>query len=100
MGLVVGATDAEALARVRAAAPDLWILAPGTKRNIKQRRFPGEVCFSRVHNAIFLGLVCREVVISSPFRPSRPPPPWFTELHVRDLEGRGRCTHVNACRSR
>ncbi|CAN0017505.1 unnamed protein product, partial [Ectocarpus fasciculatus] len=29
VGLVVGATDAEALARVRAAAPDLWILAPG-----------------------------------------------------------------------
>ncbi|CAM9223990.1 unnamed protein product, partial [Ectocarpus sp. 13 AM-2016] len=29
VGLVVGATDADALARVRAAAPDLWILAPG-----------------------------------------------------------------------
>lgn len=30
VGLVVGATDADALARVRAVAPDLWILAPGT----------------------------------------------------------------------
>ena len=29
LGLVVGATQPEALARVRAAAPDLWILAPG-----------------------------------------------------------------------
>ncbi|CAN0159221.1 unnamed protein product [Scytosiphon promiscuus] len=29
VGLVVGATDADALARVRAVAPDLWILAPG-----------------------------------------------------------------------
>ncbi len=29
LGLVVGATHPEALARVRAAAPDLWILAPG-----------------------------------------------------------------------
>ena len=28
-GLVVGATDPEALARVRAAAPDLWFLVPG-----------------------------------------------------------------------
>jgi uridine monophosphate synthetase len=29
LGLVVGATDPAALARVRAAAPNLWILAPG-----------------------------------------------------------------------
>lgn len=29
VGLVVGATDPAAMARVRAAAPDLWILAPG-----------------------------------------------------------------------
>ncbi len=29
LGLVVGATQIESLARVRAAAPDLWILAPG-----------------------------------------------------------------------
>lgn len=29
VGLVVGATDVAALRRVRAAAPDLWILAPG-----------------------------------------------------------------------
>jgi uridine monophosphate synthetase len=29
LGLVVGATQLEALARVRSAAPDLWILAPG-----------------------------------------------------------------------
>jgi uridine monophosphate synthetase len=29
IGLVVGATHPEALARVRAAAPNLWILAPG-----------------------------------------------------------------------
>jgi uridine monophosphate synthetase len=29
VGLVVGATDAEALARVRALAPDLWFLVPG-----------------------------------------------------------------------
>lgn len=29
VGLVVGATDPEALAAVRAAAPDLWILSPG-----------------------------------------------------------------------
>lgn len=29
LGLVVGATQPEALARVRAAAPNLWILAPG-----------------------------------------------------------------------
>jgi len=29
VGLVVGATQPEALARVRAAAPELWILAPG-----------------------------------------------------------------------
>ncbi len=29
LGLVVGATQLEALARVRAAAPDLWFLAPG-----------------------------------------------------------------------
>jgi uridine monophosphate synthetase len=29
LGLVVGATDIEALASARAAAPDLWILAPG-----------------------------------------------------------------------
>jgi uridine monophosphate synthetase len=29
LGLVVGATQPESLARVRAAAPDLWILAPG-----------------------------------------------------------------------
>lgn len=29
LGLVVGATDPEALAAVRAAAPELWILAPG-----------------------------------------------------------------------
>jgi uridine monophosphate synthetase len=29
VGLVAGATDPEALARIRAAAPDLWILAPG-----------------------------------------------------------------------
>jgi uridine monophosphate synthetase len=29
IGLVVGATHLEALARVRAAAPDLWFLAPG-----------------------------------------------------------------------
>ena len=29
IGLVVGATQPESLARVRAAAPDLWILAPG-----------------------------------------------------------------------
>jgi uridine monophosphate synthetase len=29
IGLVVGATQTEALARVRAAAPDLWFLAPG-----------------------------------------------------------------------
>jgi uridine monophosphate synthetase len=29
LGLVVGATDPQALARVRAVAPDLWILAPG-----------------------------------------------------------------------
>jgi uridine monophosphate synthetase len=29
IGLVVGATQPEALARVRAAAPDLWFLAPG-----------------------------------------------------------------------
>ncbi len=28
-GLVVGATDPQALVQVRAAAPDLWILAPG-----------------------------------------------------------------------
>ena len=29
LGLVVGATDAHALARVRAAVPDVWFLAPG-----------------------------------------------------------------------
>ncbi|KAG7392186.1 orotate phosphoribosyltransferase [Phytophthora pseudosyringae] len=29
VGLVVGATDVEALRRVRAVTPDLWILAPG-----------------------------------------------------------------------
>jgi len=29
IGLVVGATDADALRRARAAAPSLWILAPG-----------------------------------------------------------------------
>jgi uridine monophosphate synthetase len=29
VGLVAGATDPAALARIRAAAPDLWILAPG-----------------------------------------------------------------------
>ncbi|CAN0015615.1 unnamed protein product, partial [Phaeothamnion confervicola] len=29
IGLVVGATDVDALRRARAAAPDLWILAPG-----------------------------------------------------------------------
>jgi len=29
VGLVVGATDVEALARVRALAPDLWFLVPG-----------------------------------------------------------------------
>ena len=29
VGLVVGATDSEALTKTRAAAPDLWILAPG-----------------------------------------------------------------------
>lgn len=29
IGLVVGATDTEAMRRTRAAAPDLWILAPG-----------------------------------------------------------------------
>ena len=29
VGLVVGATDPQALAQVRAAAPNLWILAPG-----------------------------------------------------------------------
>src|SRR6185503_16836254 len=29
VGLVVGATDPEALARVRALAPDLWFLVPG-----------------------------------------------------------------------
>ena len=29
LGLVVGATQPESLARVRAAAPDVWILAPG-----------------------------------------------------------------------
>ncbi len=29
IGLVVGATQPEALRRVRAAAPDLWFLAPG-----------------------------------------------------------------------
>jgi uridine monophosphate synthetase len=29
LGLVVGATDPQALTRVRAIAPDLWILAPG-----------------------------------------------------------------------
>lgn len=29
IGLVVGATQPESLARVRAAAPDVWILAPG-----------------------------------------------------------------------
>ena len=29
VGLVVGATDPQAMAAVRAAAPDLWILAPG-----------------------------------------------------------------------
>ncbi len=29
IGLVVGATQPEALARVRAAAPELWFLAPG-----------------------------------------------------------------------
>jgi uridine monophosphate synthetase len=29
IGLVVGATQPEALANVRAAAPDLWFLAPG-----------------------------------------------------------------------
>lgn len=29
LGLVVGATDSEALARVRALAPDLWFLVPG-----------------------------------------------------------------------
>lgn len=29
VGLVVGATDVEALRRVRAVVPDLWILAPG-----------------------------------------------------------------------
>lgn len=29
VGLVVAATDAEALARVRALAPDLWLLVPG-----------------------------------------------------------------------
>ena len=29
LGLVVGATQPESLRRVRAAAPDLWILAPG-----------------------------------------------------------------------
>ena len=29
LGLVVGATDTDALKRARAAAPSLWILAPG-----------------------------------------------------------------------
>ena len=29
VGLVVGATDPQALARVRSAAPDLWLLVPG-----------------------------------------------------------------------
>mgnify|MGYP002067496223 CR=1 FL=1 len=29
VGLVVGATDVSALAAVRVAAPDLWLLAPG-----------------------------------------------------------------------
>ncbi|CAM9154131.1 unnamed protein product, partial [Sphacelaria rigidula] len=29
VGLVVGATDTDALSRARAAAPGLWILAPG-----------------------------------------------------------------------
>lgn len=29
IGLVVGATQPESLTRVRAAAPDLWLLAPG-----------------------------------------------------------------------
>ena len=29
VGLVVGATDVDAIARVRALAPSLWILAPG-----------------------------------------------------------------------
>lgn len=30
VGLVVGATDIDALKRVRALVPDMWILAPGT----------------------------------------------------------------------
>ena len=29
LGLVVGATDQEALAKVRLIAPDIWILCPG-----------------------------------------------------------------------
>lgn len=29
IGLVVGATDIDALKRVRALVPDMWILAPG-----------------------------------------------------------------------
>ncbi len=29
VGLVVGATDTEALGRVRALVPEVWVLAPG-----------------------------------------------------------------------
>ena len=29
IGLVVGATDVEALARIRKIVPEMWILAPG-----------------------------------------------------------------------
>ena len=29
LGLVVGATDIDALTRVREVVPDMWILAPG-----------------------------------------------------------------------
>ena len=34
VGLVVGATDTEALTKARKAAPDLWILAPGEETRL------------------------------------------------------------------
>ena len=35
MGLVIGATDVEAMRNARAAAPDLWILAPGVGAQVR-----------------------------------------------------------------
>jgi uridine monophosphate synthetase len=64
VGLVVGATQPEALARVRAAAPDLWFLAAGLRLDGKGMLLPVARAISRSVDPARAAAALRDEIIT------------------------------------